>query len=295
MRTLGWNCRGICNASTVRALKALIKVYRPEIIFLCETKAGEDRMEEVKRAIGYSGKFTVSARGKSGGICMLWSNTIELKIMEFNSHFIAVKILEGMSDWHLVGFYGPPHSVRKRETWENLGAVLESIEGSWVCIGDFNMIVEEEEKEGGKPGCASAPNFLKDLIFYLGVVDLGFSGNKFTWTNKRWGKNSIRERLDRGLSNINWRLKFPKAAIYHLGAIKSDHCPILLDTNPSESFTPRPFKFEAAWTRDFKSFEVVDKAWNEEVRGSECFKLCRKQQATKLALKRRNKEEFGLC
>ncbi len=68
---------------------------------------------------------------------------------------------------------------------------------------------------------------------------------------------------------------------------------MLLDTNPSDGFTPRPFRFEAAWTRDFKSFDVVDKAWGEEVKGTECFKLCRKQQATRLALERWNKEEFG--
>ena len=47
--------------------------------------------------------------------------------------------------------------------------------------------------------------------------------------------------------------------------------------------------------RDFKSFNVVDKAWGEEVKGTECFKLSRKQQATRLALKRWNKEEFGFC
>ena len=252
-------------------------------------------MDKVMIAVGYVGKLAISARGKSGGICMLWSSAIEVRVIEFNSHLIVVKVMEGMEGWHLVGFYGPPHSVRKLEIWENLGAVLESMEGLWICMGDFNMVVEEAEKEGGRPGSGSTPNFLKDLMFDLGIVDLGFCGNKFTWANKRWGKNSIRERLDKGFSNVSWRLKFPKATIFHLGAIKSIksyHCPMLLDTNPSDGFTPRPFRFEATWTRDFKSFDVVDKAWGEEVNGTECFKLCRKQQATRLALERWNKEEF---
>ena len=59
---------------------------------------------------------------------------------------------------------------------------------------------------------------------------MGFTGNKFTWSNNRWGKHSIKERLDRGISSMEWRLKFPRASIFHLGAINSDHCPILLDT-----------------------------------------------------------------
>lgn len=33
MRALGWNCRGICNALTVRALRDQIKGHRLDIIF----------------------------------------------------------------------------------------------------------------------------------------------------------------------------------------------------------------------------------------------------------------------
>ena len=49
-------------------------------------------------------------------------------------------------------------------------------------------MVEEAEKEGGIRGSTSAPNFLKELLFDFGAVDLGHSGNKFTWWNKRWVK-----------------------------------------------------------------------------------------------------------
>ena len=78
----------------------------------------------------------------------------------------------------------------------------------------------------------------ENRIFELGAVDLGFTGNGFTWS-RRWGKNSITERLDRGITNISWRLSFLKAIIHHLGAIKSDHCPILLDTNHANGYSPR--------------------------------------------------------
>ena len=79
-------------------------------------------------------------------------------------------------------------------------------------------------------GSFSTPNYLKDMLFNLGVVDLGYSRNKFTWHNKSWGRHAIRERLDRGIASIDWRLKFPKVIIHHLGTINSDNCPILLVT-----------------------------------------------------------------
>ena len=94
---------------------------------------------------------------------------------------------------------------------------------------------------------------------------------------------------------MSWRLAFPKATIQHLGAINSDHCPILLDTQPADHYLPRPFRFEAAWTRDTKCFGIIDEAWKEEVAGSDLLKLCTKQLNTQMALKKWNKEVFGHC
>ena len=48
---------------------------------------------------------------------------------------------------------------------------------------------------------------------------------------------------------MRWRLAFPKAMIYHLGAVNSDHCPILLDTNLLKISIGDLFHFEATWTR----------------------------------------------
>ena len=92
---------------------------------------------------------------------------------------------------------------------------------------------------------SSATNFLKNLMFDLGSVDLGFSGTKYTWRNNRWGQGSIQERLDRGIANMHWRLAFPRAVVYHLGAVNSDHCPLLIDSNLHVCCAPRPFHFEA--------------------------------------------------
>lgn len=127
---------------------------------------------------------------------------------------------------------------RKSKAWENLSDLLESLRGPWICFGDFNIVQRDDEKAGGRTGSSSTSNYLREILFELGAVDLGFTGNGFTWS-RRWGKNSIRERLDRGITNISWRLSFLKATIHNLGVIKSDHCPILLDTNHVDGYSPR--------------------------------------------------------
>lgn len=113
----------------------------------------------------------------------------------------------------------------------DLGFALE------ILISPSTKTKNLEAKKGSSP----APNYLKELTFDFGAIDLGFLGNKYTWAKGKWGNAPIKRRLDRGIASISWRLAYPKASIAHLGAIKSDHTPILLNTNPSEPFAHRPF------------------------------------------------------
>ena len=53
------------------------------------------------------------------------------------------------------------------------------------------------------------------------LLDLGFSGPKYTWTNKRDVSNLIKQRLDRGWANTKRKLNFPEAVISHLPRINS--------------------------------------------------------------------------
>ena len=85
----------------------------------------------------------------------------------------------------------------------------------------------------------------------------------------------------------------PKAGVKHLCPTRSDHNPILLDTHLEEAKLNRPFGFEAMWTRDETSREVVHNAWQTEVEGSHSYRLVRKQDVIKAELKKWNKTSFG--
>ena len=182
----------------------------------------DDQLIKLASAIGFSEHVIVNAKGKAGGVCLLWSNALDVEVLEYNSRTVAIVVKDALCSWSLVGFYGPPYQAKRRKAWENLHALLQSINGPWMCFGDFNIVVDESKKDGGKRGTSSTPNFLRELLFDLGAKDLGYVGNKYTWWNKRWGNDAIRETLDRAISNSSWRTSFPKASILHLGAISSD-------------------------------------------------------------------------
>lgn len=146
--------------------------------------------------------------------------------------------------------YGPPNYKPKAEFWECLNSVAASFAGAWLCPGDFNRIVSQDEKPGGRPFNSSSPPGLAQLIQSHSLIDLGFADNKFTWSNKRENKANIKERLDRGIANIQWRELFPRATFLHLPAVSSDHNPLLLNTDGENNRKPCLFHFKAMWTSD---------------------------------------------
>lgn len=70
----------------VRSLKAHIGMVHPEVIFLCETKASEERMLKVIKSLVFSDHLIFGAKGRSGDICMMWSNALKIKMLGFNSN-----------------------------------------------------------------------------------------------------------------------------------------------------------------------------------------------------------------
>lgn len=72
MNLLYWNCRGLGNLRSVRALRDLMRRQRPQILFLIETKLFSKEMEGVKIKLGFRYGLFVDCVGRAGGLVMLW-------------------------------------------------------------------------------------------------------------------------------------------------------------------------------------------------------------------------------
>jgi hypothetical protein len=153
--------------------------------------------------------------------------------------------------------------------------------------------LDQSEKLGGCP-VASSSNFpFRYLIDHHGLVDLGFVGNPYTWSNNRQGLAVIKERLDRSLASLDWVYIHPEFSLIHLSASISYHNPILLNTNTSSNFHPRPFKFKEFWTYNPTCGVVIENAWNYKFFSSSALCLIKKLNQTRAALKRWNSLHFG--
>jgi len=58
----------------------------------------------------------------------------------------------------------------------------------WVVFGDFNEIIQFDEKMGWLDRDAWRKEGFRECLSDCGLIDLGFVGQCFTWCNSRIGE-----------------------------------------------------------------------------------------------------------
>lgn len=116
------NCRGLGNSRTVRKLCHLAREKRPESIFLIEIKVQQMRMEQIKWKVGMSNGLMINPIGLKGGLVLLWTDEVDLEIINFSSFHIhsMIKNSSNSQCWHLTAFYGNPETSKRNESWQLL-------------------------------------------------------------------------------------------------------------------------------------------------------------------------------
>lgn len=232
----------------------------------------------------------VEAQGQSGGIWALAYTGCRVRfgVLEVHDQCISVKISFGNSSWVCTGVYASPHAARRMRLWDYLGDLRRTISRPWALIGDFNDILLPSEQAGGHFPTSNADAFAQG-VDRCGLMDMDFFGSKFTWQGRCRGNRLVSRRLDRGLCDHSWRMRFPEATVEHLVKRHSDHVPLLLRcSNTGRSRQERPFRFQAAWCTHDAYRPLVQKAWDRE-RGNIVQALL-KVQTESLTF---NKEVFG--
>ncbi|GMJ08327.1 hypothetical protein HRI_004501900 [Hibiscus trionum] len=201
MKTLSWNVRGLGKLRAVRRLRNKLREIRPDVVFFMETKLSDVRMAHVRRQLGFSQGFDVSSNGSCGGLSLAWNHGVSVSLRSFFiSHIDAdINVASPLSVWRFTGFYGNPVESLREESWNLLRFLGEDQSLPWLVMGDFNEILLSSEKEGGRLRSSRNMEAFRLALEDCGLMDLGFSGQWYTWEKGRLSTNVIRERLDRGL------------------------------------------------------------------------------------------------
>jgi hypothetical protein len=65
-----------------------------------------------------------------------------------------------------------------------------------------------------------------DVLEDCELVDMVYTRYMFTWQ-----RGKIQERLDRGVTNAQWNDLFPNLVLTNRETLKSDHRPLIIDTD----------------------------------------------------------------
>jgi hypothetical protein len=138
---------------------------------------------------------------------------------------------------------------------------------NWLLFGDFNLVLSSQEKSGGNIIEPNITTSFRNTISHCDLHDLGYKGNRFTWTNRQEGEQLIQSRLDRFFATSGWISLFPTFTNTHLPRYQSDHCPISLEfTNKTNNQVHNQQyhgkKFEQIWLTNENHFNIVKDAWH---------------------------------
>ena len=92
MNPISWNCRGLGNPRSVRALHNLVRRWNPKVIFLIESKAKTRRMERIKYRLGFANGLIVPCVGRKGGLALFWAREVDLEIKSYSQNHVGAVI-----------------------------------------------------------------------------------------------------------------------------------------------------------------------------------------------------------
>ena len=262
---LVWNVQGAGSREFLHVLREHIHSHKPSIVAMVETRVSGPRAQNICDLVGFRNNFRVEARGFQGGIWVLWnSDELDIEVLTAKEQFVMMKINpQGQLTWVLTIIYASPQITTRDTLWPDLQQFASDYHGPWLLAGDFNETATLEERNHGGPEMLRRCQRFQSWIDNTGLIDLGYSGCKFTWSRGLSAATRKEARLDRALCNVAWRMRFQEGTVRHLLRVCSDHSSLLISTkSPAHTVgSTRPFRFQTTWA-SYSQFEgLVHREW----------------------------------
>ncbi|KAJ8422846.1 hypothetical protein Cgig2_033485 [Carnegiea gigantea] len=190
--------------------------------------------QEPMRSATVSG-FEISSEWRPGATKVEYGS-FRWIVLEAHEQFITMEISTG-------AVYANPHPSNRGELWDKLESWASRINRPWPMAGDFNETRSLEERDHSGPDMARRCSKFNNWIENNALIDIGFSGPKYTWVRGLSLETRKCARLDCAVYDMEWRLKFQEGGVKHLVQTQSDHAPILISISgvPSSPSETKPF------------------------------------------------------
>ncbi|XP_060211916.1 uncharacterized protein LOC132639487 [Lycium barbarum] len=195
--------------------------------------------------------------------------------------------------WYFVAVYAKCSASERIELWEDFYHLSNTLSCSWLVGGDFNVVLNDEEKIGGNP---VQPQDIEDFAFCINSCELeevNFKGSPFTWWNGRADAACIFERLDRMLVNSLLLDNFGHIEVEHLARTGSNHAPLMCTYGDKHQKLVKPFKFLSFWIEHASFLDTVRQNWSIWEHDDPFINFKSKMKKLKVGLSKWSRKVFG--
>lgn len=163
----------------------------------------------------------------------------------------------GAPGWWITGVYGRQLDVAKLEFLQEIVDVRNLHAGPWTMVGDYNPLVNSENKSNDAINRRMISRFRMKLN-YLELKEVYLNGRRYTWSNER--EQATLEKIDHVFTTTSWEDLYPVCFLSVLGIAVLDHCPLLFGLH-ADFTVGRRFRFESFCTKAYGFLDMVVAAW----------------------------------
>lgn len=180
-----WNVRGLNSKARRKVVRDLVQDYCCTIVTLQETKMELVQAADISESLGarFSSQFiflpTEGTRG--GALIAVDKDYYTITHSEHRQHTVTVCVASSQcaTSWWITVVYGPQGDHEKIEFLRELRDVKAVVGDQWLVIGDFNLILQAEDKSNDNLNQRLMGEF-RSTINFLELKELSLRGRKFT-------------------------------------------------------------------------------------------------------------------
>ncbi|XP_074298709.1 uncharacterized protein LOC141629634 [Silene latifolia] len=221
----------------------------------------------------------------NGRILVFWRETsVSLTVLSKSAQHIHCHLLQlaTQQQYEVIFVYAFNTRLERRVLWQQLSDISSVVSNPWVCMGDFNVVLNMDERLGSDHLHLADMNEFGSCLDNNGLVDHPATGNYFTWNNKqgdglRWAK------LDRVLTNQFW-IREISSTVAFLEAGVSGHSPGLVTVLDQARGLRKNFKYMNCWASSPQFLPCVEENWPAGTSGGKIYSLFQKLKQLKKPL-----------